>query len=157
MERVKVVKTSKVLLPNSEHQNFTETKELIEEGDTLNGTYKSIKGLRRGKPFSYRVFVDENGNIIYSNNVKTMKETEVYLGADAGPTPTTIDMIPAETFKTSRIVGLLAGGVGAYIYCKKKGYTRKKLITHAVIGGLLGYGAVYLFDKSRDIEITPSK
>ena len=153
-----VIESAKVLVPNKEHENFTETKETIPEGTSLKGTYKSIKGKRRGKPFSYRVFIDTNGNIIYSNKIKSdMKATDVYLGADSSQTPTKVDLIPAETFKTSRIVGLVAGGVGAYMYSKKKGYDKSKTMKFAVIGGLLGYGAMYCFDKTRSVTVQTSK
>jgi hypothetical protein len=157
MEDVIVKETAKVLVPNSEHQNFTETKDTIPEGTTLSGSFKSIQGLRRGKPFSYRVFIDKNGQIIYSNKIKTMKATDVYLGADSSATPTMIDMVPAETFKTSRLVGALAGGVGAFMYSKKKGYDKKKTMKYAVVGGLLGYTAMYIFDKTRSVTIATSK
>ena len=86
-----------------------------------------------------------------------MKATDVYLGADNSVSPTKVDLIPAETFKTSRLVGAVAGGVGAVIYSKRKGFERKKTIKYAVIGGLLGYLTMYCYDKTRSVTITPSK
>ena len=157
MEEVIVLEDTKVLVPNKEHQNFTETKEIIPEGETLEGSFKSIKGLRRGKPFSYRVFIDSSGNIIYSNKVKSMKATDVYLGADQSVTPTRVDLIPAETFKTSRLIGAVAGGVGAFMYSKRKGFDKRKAMKYAVVGSLLGYTAMYCYDKTRSVTVTTSK
>mgnify|MGYP003114396083 CR=1 FL=1 len=159
VETAIVKESAKVLVPNKEHENFTETKEIIPAGTTLQGSFKSISGKRRGEPFTYRVFIDTNGNIIYSNKIKKsdMKATDVYLGADSSQSPTKVDLIPAETFKTSRLVGLFAGGVGAYMYSKKKGYDKSKTMKFAIVGGLLGYGAMYCYDKTRSVTVTPSK
>lgn len=152
-----VEKEAKVLVPNKEHKNFTATGQIIEPGTVIEGEFKSIKGLRRGEPFSYRVFITKNGEIIYSNNVKQMKATEVTLGADASQTPTKVNMLPAETFKTSRMVAALAGTVGGYYMAKRRGCVGKKCIQWAVIGGLAGYGSVWLFDKTTKITISPSR
>ena len=159
METALVQKSAKVLVPNKQHENFTETKEIIPEGTHLTGSFKSIAGKRRGEPFTYRVFIDTKGNIIYSNKVKKndMKATDVYLGADSSQSPTKVDLIPAETFKTSRLVGLVAGGVGAYMYSKNKGYGKSKTMKFAILGSLLGYGAMYCYDKTRSATVTPSK
>ena len=157
MEDVIVIEDTKVLVPNKEHKNFTETKETMPKGTELEGTFSSIKGLRRGKPFSYRVFTDSDGNIIYSNKVKSMKATDVYLGADSSVSPTKVDLVPAETFKTSRLIGAVAGGVGAFMYSKRKGFDKKKAMKYAVVGSLLGYTAMYCYDKTRSVTITSSK
>jgi hypothetical protein len=149
-----VKQNAKVLVPNKEHKNFTETNEELPKGTIVNGEFKSIKGLRRGKPFSFRVFITDKGEIIYSNKVNEMKATEVTLGADGAVTPTRINMLPAETFKTSRVVVALAAAVGGYMYAKKKG---KKPIKYAVIGGLAGYAAVWAFDKSKSVTVKPSR
>ena len=95
---------AKVLVPNKEHKNFTETSEELPIGTILNGEFKSIKGLRRGKPFSYRVFITEKGQIVYSNNLKEMEVTEVTLGADSSQSETRVDLLPAETYKPCRIL-----------------------------------------------------
>ncbi len=149
-----VKENAKVLVPNKEHKNFTETNEEIPKGTIVKGEFKSIKGLRRGEPFSFRVFVTDKGQIIYSNKAKEMKATEVMLGADSAQTPTRVDLLPAETFKTSRIVVALAGAVGGYMYAKKKGQKPMKL---ALIGGLVGYAAVWAFDKTKSVTVTPSR
>jgi hypothetical protein len=149
-----VLENAKVLVPNKEHKNFTETNEEIPQGTVVNGEFKSIKGLRRGEPFSFRVFVTDKGQIIYSNKLKEMKTTEVTLGADASRTPTVVNMLPAETFKTSRILFALAGAVGGFYYSKKKGGNKMK---YALVGALAGYGAVWAFDKTKSVSVTRSK
>ena len=86
-----------------------------------------------------------------------MRATEVTLGADGAVTPTRVDMLPAETFKTSRVVVALAGAIGGYYYAKKKGKTGGSAIKYAVIGGLAGYAAVWAFDRSKSVVVKPSK
>lgn len=153
MEAV-VLEDAKVLVPNKEHKNFTETNEVIPKGETLNGEFKSISGLRRGQPFSFRVFITNNGQIIYSNKVKQMEATEVTLGADSSRSATVVNMLPAETFKTSRVVFAIAGAIGGVMYARKKGGNKLKF---GLIGGLAGYAAVWVFDKSKSVTVTRSK
>jgi hypothetical protein len=148
-----VLENAKVLVPNKEHKNFTETNEEVPKGTVVNGEFKSIKGLRRGEPFSFRVFVTDKGQIIYSNKLKEMKNTEVILGADASQTPTVVNMLPAETFKTSRILFALAGALGGFYYAKKKGASK---IKYSIVGAAAGYAAVWAFDKSKSVTVTRS-
>lgn len=156
MEAV-VNKNAKVLVPNKEHKNFTETSEEIPIGTIIKGEFKSIQGLRRGEPFSYRVFITEKGQIIYSNNLKEMEVTEVTLGADSAQSATKVNLLPSETYKTSRILFAAAGAIGGYAYSKKKGCTGKTCTKYAVIGGILGYAAIYFFDKTKSVKVTESK
>jgi len=148
---------AKVLVPNKEHKNFTETNEIIQKGSEVVGDYKSIKGLRRGEPFSYRVFITKDGQIIYSNKIKEMKSTEVLLGSDGSVTPTNINLIPAQTYRKSRYIASAVGLAAGYFYAKKKGLKGNTSIKYAVIGGLLGFAAVWVLDKSKSVIITPSK
>lgn len=148
-----------VLVPNKEHKNFTETSETIPQGTSVEGEFKSISGLRRGEPFSYRVFITNDGQIIYSNKLEQMKSTEVMLGlgGDSTLSSTTVNMTSAETFKTSRVVVALTAGVGAFMYAKKKGKSAKTSIKWAVIAGAVGYLAVWAFDKSKSVTISQKK
>ena len=158
MKNAVVIEQAHVLVPNKEHQNFTRTRETLPVGEKIVGTFKSIKGKRRGEDFSYRVFITNNGEIIYSNKIKEeMKPTEVYLGADSAKTPTTVDLVPAETFKATRLIGALAGGVGAYIYCKNRKMDKARCKTLAALGAALGYAAVYCFDKTKSVTVTQSR
>ena len=49
LEKVTVLSDCKVLVPNKEHKNFTETKEVIKKGKVLNGRFVNIDGKRRGQ------------------------------------------------------------------------------------------------------------
>ena len=141
---------AKVLVPNKEHKNFTETNEIIPKGTEITGDYKSIKGLRRGKPFSFRVFITQNGQIIYSNNIENMKSTEVLLGADSSVTETNIKLSPSIKRAT---MGAFVGLAGGYIYANKKGLKGKSLYKYALIGGVLGYTSIYAFDKFKTSNV----
>jgi len=158
MKKAVVIEEAHVLVPNKEHNNFTRTRETIPVGTNLVGSFKSIQGKRRGEDFSYRVFITDNGEIIYSNKIKeNMGPTEVFLGADSNKTATKVDLVPAESFKASRLIGLFAGGIGAYMYCKNRKLDKGKCMKTAALGAVLGYAAVYCFDKTRAVTVTTSK
>ena len=86
--KVVTIQDTNILTPNKEHQNFVFTGIVIPSGTILYGTNKIISGLRRGKPFAYKLFVTDKNQIIYQNTIKPMETTEVTLGADASQTPT---------------------------------------------------------------------
>ena len=147
-----------VLVPNKEHKNFTQTRQVVPKGTEIVGSFKSIKGKRRGEDFSYRVFITDKGEVIYSNKIEEqMKPTEVFLGADSKKSATTVDLVPAETFKASRLIGLVAGGVGAYLYCKNRKLDKGKCKKLAMVGAVLGYAAVYAFDKTNSVTVTQNR
>ena len=102
---VTVIRDSKYLIPNQEHQNFTESNDIVGEGNILKGNYANIEGLRRGEPFTYKLFVTEDKRILYRNNVQPM-ENEVTLGADSQRSSTVVDLIPAETFNKVKTMGM---------------------------------------------------
>ena len=102
-----VKEDAKVLTPNKEHKNFTETDELIPEGTQIEGEQKLIEGLRRGEPFTYRVFVTTDNKVLYLNKIEPNMATEVTLGADSSRTATTINLRPAETFSKLKMFGLV--------------------------------------------------
>ena len=54
--QVRVIKDSRYLVANKDHKNFTEGSENVEQGTVLNGEPRAIEGLRRGEPFTYRLF-----------------------------------------------------------------------------------------------------
>ena len=66
---VSTIDNAVVLVPNKEHKNFTESKEVIPASTSLVGTFKVINGLRRGKAFDYRIFITDDGRIIYADKV----------------------------------------------------------------------------------------
>ena len=155
--KVVVNKDSKFLIANNEHKNFTETDELVEEGTILNGNAINVKGLRRGEPFTYRLFVTPKNEILYLNNITPMETTEVMLGADDSVSETKINLIPAETFSKVKTIGLVAGGLAGFAYAKYKKQDMKKVAMFIGLGALVGYAAAYAFDGNKKIKVTPSK
>jgi len=134
------IETAPILNPNMEHKNFTESSFEIPKDTTIQGNFKIINGLRRGKPFDYRVFITDKEQIIYSKYVKPMGTTEVTLGADAQVKSTKVDMIPAEKSLTlTTIIGSATGGIIGYGIAKKQGVSNTKTIIYASIGALAGF------------------
>lgn len=155
-EEVKVIKDCNILKANKEHKNFTETKEIFKKGDTLKGRFVNIDGLRRGKPFNYRIFITDDEKIIYQNCIQPMKTTEVMLGADSAQTPTVIDLTGAERFSKYRTYGLLIGGAAGFAYSKMyKKQDWKKVAMFTILGAGLGFASAYLVNRS--ITVTKSK
>lgn len=155
--KVRVNKDSKLLIANNEHKNFTEIDEIIEEGTILNGNAINVKGLRRGEPFTYRLFVTPKNEILYLNNITPMETTEVTLGADSSVSPTRVNLIPAETFNRVKTIGLVAGGIAGFAYAKYKKHDMKRVAMYIGVGALVGYVAAYVFDTNKSINVTPSK
>jgi len=146
-----------VLTPNKDHKNFTVTGDVIEEGTVLFGNLKQIIGLRRGKPFTYRLFVTDKNQIIYQKSITPMNATEVTLGADAGATATKVDMIPAENFSKAKMAGLIIGGIAGFAWAKYKKHDMKKAAMYIGVGAVLGYGAGVLLDRRNKVVVQPSK
>lgn len=155
--KVTVNKDTKFLIANSDHKNFTETDEVVESGRILEGNNRNIQGLRRGKPFMYRVFVTTDNKILYQNNITPMKATEVMLGADDSRTTTTVNLRPAEAFNRVRTYGIVIGAVAGFAYAKYKKHDMKKVAMFMALGSLAGYAGGYLVDTNRKATITQSK
>jgi len=154
--KAKVLENAKVLLPNKEHKNFTETDVVIPKDTIVDGEQKMIEGLRRGEPFTYRLFVTNDNKILYLNKVEPMA-TEIMLGVDETKTPTTINLIPAETFSKVKMIGIVAGGVIGYAYAKSKKMDSRKAVYASAIGAIIGYASGYIVDRRRAITVKPSK
>lgn len=155
--KVVVNKDSKILIANNEHKNFTETDQILEEGTILNGNAINVKGLRRGEPFTYRLFITPKKEILYLNNITPMNTTEVMLGADESVSSTKVNLIPAETFSRVKTIGLVAGALAGFAYAKYKKQDMKKVAMWIGAGALVGYAAAYVIDRNRTIDVTPSK
>jgi hypothetical protein len=152
------IDTAPILMPNSEHKNFTESRFEIPKGTEIKGEYKIINGLRRGKPFDYRVFITDKEQIIYSKYVKPMATTEVTLGADAQVQATKVEMIPAERTATIKnVIGGATGGIIGYAIAKKQGVSNTKTIIYASIGALAGYLIAKQFTKKTGIVVEQAK
>jgi len=147
-----------VLIPNKDHKNFTFSDEKIEGGKLVKGTLKAINGLRRGEPFTYRLFLTNDNKLIYQKNIKNMTNaTEVTLGADAQTSPISVNLKPAENFSSMKITGILVGGAAGFAYAKYKKHDMKKVAMYIGVGAAIGYFAEYLLDSKKNIVVKPSK
>lgn len=150
--KVEIIEDSKVLIPNKEHKNFTESDNIIEKGTVINGEPKSIQGLRRGEPFDYKLFLTENKQLIHIKKTKEMGTTEVALGVDAKQT--TILSIPnaKELFTKHTIGGALIGaGAGYYFSAKYKSMDKKSIVIYTVGGAIAGLLSGRYFEKKQII------
>lgn len=155
--KVRVIKDTKYLVANKDHKNFTEGSEVVEQDTILNGEARSIEGLRRGEPFTYRLFITEDGKILYLNNIESMKTVEVTLGADDQRSATVVDFLPADKFSKMKVAGIVLGGLAGFAYAKYKKQDMKKMAMFIAVGAALGYGAGYVLDRDRKVTITESK
>lgn len=155
--RVFTTKDAAVLIPNEEHKNFTENGEIIPRGTYLKGVSRNIDGLRRGKPFVYKLFITEDEKIIYLNTIKPMETTEVTLGADSSQTATRVNFVPAETFNKFRTTGIVVGGLAGFAFAKYKKHDMKKVAMYIAVGAVLGYAAAYVIDTRRKATVEASK
>jgi hypothetical protein len=152
------IDTAPILIPNLEHKNFTESRLEIPKGTKISGDYKVINGLRRGKPFDYRVFVTNKNEIIYTKYIKPMANTEITLGADAQVQATKVDIIPAENSRTMKtVLGSATGGVLGYAIAKKQGLNTTKTLLFAGVGAIAGFLIVKQYTKKQGIIVKSSK
>ena len=151
-----VQRDSKYLIPNAEHKNFTESNDWVGEGVLLKGNYADIDGLRRGEPFTYKLFITEDKNILFRNNVEPM-ETEVTLGADSQRSGTIVNLVPAETFNKVKMTGIVLGALAGYGYSKYKKHELKTMAMFIFGGAVVGFTTAYVVDRNRKGIVTPSK
>lgn len=153
---VTVIKDSKYLIPNAQHQNFTESNDWVGEGVLLKGNFANIEGLRRGEPFTYKLFITEDKNILYQNSVEPMKTIELTSGADSQRTPTLVNLTPAETFNKVKTTGLVLGALTGFAYCKYKKCDTRKTVMYIFAGAAIGYAAAYVVDRNRQATVVAS-
>jgi len=154
--QVTVVQDSKYLIPNNDHQNFTESNDWVGEGVLLNGNFANIEGKRRGEPFTYKLFITEDKQILYQNSVQPMKTIELTSGADSQRTPTFVNLTPAETFNKVKTMGLVVGALAGFAYCKYKKCDAKKSAMFIGLGAVVGYAAAYVVDRNRRATVVAS-
>lgn len=158
MIEVVTIETAPILIPNLEHKNFTESRLEIPKGVKLLGEFKVINGLRRGKPFDYRVFVTKENEIIYTKNIQKMENTEITLGADAQTQATKVDIVPAENSRTIKnVIGGATGGILGYAIAKKQGYNSTKTLICAGVGAIAGFLIMKQYGKKQGIIVKSSK
>lgn len=149
---------TKTLTLNKEHKNFTETDTIIPSGTTVQGECKSVEGLRRGEPFTYRIFVTQEGQIIYQNKITNlMPVTEIKLGADNSQTPTVVNFVPTETFSKVKLMGVVLGGLAGFAYAKYKKHDLKNSAMFIGIGAAAGFATAYVIDTKKKTVVNPSK
>ena len=148
---------SKILIPNKEHKNFVETNSIIPKGTEISGDVKVIDGLRRGAPFTYRLFETNNKELLFLKNIEPMNTREITLGADGQTTPTVVDLLPAESFNRTKKMGLVIGAIAGFGYAKYKKHDMKKVAMYIGVGAVAGYLGAYIFDYSRKVVVTTSK
>lgn len=153
-----VIEDTKTLVPNKEHKNFTESDTIVPKGTKVDGELKSIEGLRKGEKFIYRVFVTNDGHIIFQNKITNlMPTTEVTLGADNSQSATLVNFVPAETFNKVRFGGAVIGAISGFAYAKYQKHDLRKSAMYIGIGALVGFGVAYIIDTRKNATITPSK
>jgi hypothetical protein len=138
MIQAKVINNATILVPNKEHQNFTDTGKFIEANTVIEGNPTIIKGKRRGEPFEYKLFVTNKNEFIYLKNIQPMNKTEVTLGADSAQTPTVVKTPNESNLGMRPVLGILIGAAAGYYYAKKKNPTKITMFT--AIGALAGFG-----------------
>ena len=153
--RVVTLTDAEILIPNKDHQNFTFNGAIISEGTVLEGKEEYIGGLRRGEPFTYRLFKTNKGQYIYLNKTKPMQVTEVTLGADSQASSTVVNLVPAETFNKVKTTGLVLGAIAGYAYCKYKKCDTKKTVMYIFAGAAIGYASAYIVDRNRKGNAKP--
>ena len=57
------IEDAPVLIPNEDHQNFTQGKDVIKKNTQVSGDVQIVSGLRRGEPFTYRLFLTSNNKL----------------------------------------------------------------------------------------------
>jgi hypothetical protein len=155
--RVVTITDAVVLMPNKQHQNFTDSGVVIPSGNILEGEAKKIDGLRRGKPFTYRIFHTKQNQFIYLNTIKPMETTEVTLGADSSQSATRVNLIPAEMYTQDKLIGVILGGVAGYLWAKYKKHDMKKSAMYIGIGSVIGYASAYVLDTRKKAIVKASK
>lgn len=155
--QVTVTEDAKILLPNKEHENFSETQRVIKQGSKIEGEPRFILGKRRGEEFVYRLFETSKKELIFLDKIKPMEKTEVTLNASGNEAQnkTVINVSAGEIFSRNKIMGLLIGAASGFAYSK---YKRKgdHVWKSVGIGALIGYGAVYAYESINGIIVKPA-
>jgi hypothetical protein len=153
-----VCQNTNYLIPNKEHKNFTDSSDEARVGSIVNGEFRNVDGLRKGKPFIYRLFFTKNGKILYANCVNAENvPSEILSGADQSQTATMINLKSAESFKYKAHIIAFGGGLLGYFYGKKQNKTGMNLLKYTAVGAVGAYGIYYLIDTNKSAIIKPSK
>jgi hypothetical protein len=147
--KVRITEDAPVLIPNDSHKNFVATDKVIKANTELEGKPTRIQGLRRGKPFIYRLFIDDNGIIIYDKYTEKM-QTEVTLNA-VGTEARVVTLPSAKKDRIIHAVSAVGAGVLAFAIAKKTGRANKTAFMYAGASALVGYLVASQITKHRKI------
>lgn len=147
-----IIQDTNFLIPNKEHKNFTDSSESAKVGSIITGEFRNVNGLRKGKPFEYRLFFAKDGKILYANCVRAENiPSEIISNADNLQAPT---LKPTDQ---SKYLVALVGGIAGYMYGKKQKVDTNNLITYIAVGSVGAYGIFYLINKNKTTTNKPSK
>jgi hypothetical protein len=137
-----------ILINNDGHFNFIETDKIIPKGTTLNGEYLNIIGKRKGKEFTYRLFKDKDGILVYEKKVQPM---EINLNAN-GVADTRVITLPnaKNDMRVHAVISVVAGVIG-YAVAKKMGKSSKVAMITGGIVAIAGYGVANYMTKNQII------
>src|ERR1035437_9598666 len=153
-----VTQDAHILTPNKEHQNFTTTNEILEAETKIEGRPTIVKGLRKGQPFDYKLFLTDKKQYIRLNKIKPKEVTEVTLGADAAQSPTVVTLPAAKHFfNKGDLIGVGIGAAVGFGYAKYKKLEHKKIAIYALIGGAIGFFVGKYVEKRKAIAVATSK
>jgi hypothetical protein len=153
-----IVKDTNYLIPNKEHKNFTNSIEDVNEGSVVYGDFKIVSGLRKGKPFEYRLFFTKNGKILYANCIKAENvPSEIISNADNLTASTNIDIKPSLSINYTPYVIAYGGGLLGYLYGKKQKATGANLFIFTAVGAVGAYGIFRLVNSNKSTNTKPSK
>lgn len=153
-----ISKDTNYLIPNKEHKNFTDSNEQVNEGSEVFGDFKIVSGLRKGKPFEYRLFFTKNGKILYANCVRAENvPSQIISNADNLAAPTKIDLKPSESINYTPYIIAYAGGLLGYLYGQKQKATGANLLKFTAVGAVGAYGIYRLVNSNKSTNTKPSK
>ena len=160
MEQVIVSENVNVLIPNSDHKNFTKGAKVIPQGTTLNGELILINGLRRGAPFQYRLFKIANKNeYIYQKSINQIKNnmetTEVKLGAggDSVVSPTVVTVPSNQKADKTPYIGAVVGAVVGFGVAKYRKVEGNKKWIYVGVGAVVGVLAGKMYAKKKNVTV----
>jgi len=151
-QTVFTVDDAPIYIFNEPHRNFVQTMYRVPKGSEIKGKALKIEGLRRGQPFTYRVFITNDKKIIFLNktNIQMNPTTDITLGADGSKVDpsqnnpssvlakTTINIpLGSATYKNTLYASIIGAGAG-FGFAKYKKFDQKKSIYYSIGGAIAG-------------------
>jgi hypothetical protein len=151
-----VTENAKTLIPNKEHKNFTESRTIIPEGTSINGELVEIKGMRKGEPFTYKLFkIKDLNSYLYQNQIKpnTMEKTEVTLGADAQVKPTKVNVPSNKDSNMAHVIGAVVGTASGFAFAKYRKVEGNAKYVYMGVGALAGFFVARMIVKRQAVVV----